>query len=163
MSAATAARGFPGDDDYEEGTDYPAGADTTDYGEADELLGATIPSASFPEKGTTVEGIITHVGTASVRNPEGEVQRWDDGRIKRQVVLTLDTDERDNTDDDGRRRLFVKGGMVRPFREAIGKAKVSGPRVGGHVVVTYYDDGERTSRAKTPPKLYSIGYTPPVG
>lgn len=161
----TAARGFPGDDDYEEGTDYPVGADTRDYTEADALLGPSIPAASFPEIGTTVEGTVLDVGTQTQRDPDGNVQTWPDGSVRRQVVLTIQTDQKGvlSADDDGRRRLFVKGStMPRAFREALGKAGVHGPRPGGHVVVTYYDDGVPVRKGLNPPKQFSVGYTKPT-
>lgn len=74
------ARGFPGDDDYEEGDNYE---------ELDGMLGAAVPSVKFPEIGTTVEGVILDLTTSVQRKPDGTTLLWDDGTPRKQAVLTL--------------------------------------------------------------------------
>lgn len=146
------ARGFPGDEDYVEGDNYD---------ELDGLLGTSVPSVRFPEVGTTVEGTILDMTTATQRNPQGVVQTWDDGSPRKQAILTLQTDEHVDEEDDGRRRLFVKGAtMPKAFREAVRAARVPGPRPGGRVRVTYASDGEARS-GLNPPKVFEVSYTPP--
>jgi hypothetical protein len=151
----TKAQGFPGDPDYVEGDNYE---------DADSLLGAPIPSASFPEIGTTVRGTILAVDTSEQRDPDGTARTFQNGQVRRQVILTLQTPDPDpeDDDDDGRRRLFVKGMMTKAFREAMKAAKVPGPRPGGHVTVTYDSDGEVATKGLNPPKLFTVAYEAPA-
>lgn len=149
----TNAQGFPGDPDYVEGDNYQ---------DADSLLGATIPSVSFPEIGTSVEGVIEAVDTAQQTSMDGEPLTFPDGSPRRQVILTLATKLRDDDDDDGRRRLFVKSGLTKAFRDAMKRAKAPGPRVGGTVTVEYVSDEKPTAKGLNPAKVYTVDYTPPA-
>ena len=135
--------------------------DPQGYDDADSLLGAPIPSVTFPEIGTKVEGVILDVDTADQRDLDGNVRTFENGQVRRQVILTLQTKERAHDDDDGRRRLFVKGQMTKAFREAIKKANAPGPRPGGNVTVTYTEDGEARGKGYNAPKVYAVKYTKP--
>lgn len=149
MSNATQARephGFPGDDDYDEGA----------YADADALLGALAPAVSWPEIGTTVVGTVLDVVVTDQRDPDGTVRTFDNGDVRRQVVLTLATNDKVDDDDDGERRLFVKGMMPKAFREAAKKAKVRAVRPGDVVTVTYTADGEAKGKGLNPPKLFTV-------
>src|SRR5579872_2818934 len=108
----------------------------------DDLLGAPPPTCTFPEIGTTYTGVILDMGRSVQRDLKGEVRTFDDGTPRPQAVLTLGTDLRDDDDDDGLRRLFVKGAMTKAFREASKALRPRGPRVGDTVTVTYTGDGE---------------------
>jgi hypothetical protein len=129
----------------------------------DLLMGGGAPSAKFPVVGTTVVGTITEQPEVQqVRDfSTGEPQFWNDGKPKQQIVVTLGTQERDPqiNDDDGTRRIFVKGGMVKAVREAVKRSGAKGLEVGGRLEVTYTGDGERKGNLNAP-KLYSASYTP---
>lgn len=133
-----------------------------DFDDADSLLGRAIPSCSWPKVGTCYEGVIVDIATGEQRDPDGATRRFKSGDVRRQVILTIQTTLSDNADDDGRRRLFVKGFMVKPFREAIAKAKAPGPRPGGRVKVTYTGDGEKTNPSLSAPKQFSVTYKAPA-
>src|SRR5208282_6648247 len=115
--------GFEGEDNYRAG----------DYGNADAMLGPSIPAVSFADKGAKVTGVIVDISDPIPQTePDGTLRTWDDGRARTQVVITLETTEATDDDDDGLRRLFVKGGgMVKAFRSEMRRAKVKGPRIGG--------------------------------
>jgi hypothetical protein len=131
------------------------------YADADSLLGASIPAVTWPEIGAGVTGTITNVDTSDQRDLDGNVKKFDNGDVRRQVILTLQTTMKESPDDDGRRRLFVKGSMVKSFREAIAKAKAPGPRMGGKVSVVYSADGEVKGKGLNPPKLFTVEYQAP--
>lgn len=50
---------------------------------------------------------------------DGSLLTWDDGSPRLMTVVTLQTDLRDDDDDDGQRNLYLKGG--RNFEAAEGK------------------------------------------
>jgi hypothetical protein len=131
------------------------------YADADSLLGAAIPAVTWPEIGAGVTGTILAVDTSTQTDPDGNVKTFANGDVRRQVILTLQTTSKEGPGDDGRRRLFVKGSMVKSFREAIAAAKAPGPRIGGSVTVVYSSDGKVTGRGLNPPKLFTVEYKAP--
>ncbi|KAB2384734.1 hypothetical protein [Actinomadura montaniterrae] len=132
---------------------------------ADEfLMQGGVASAKFPVIGTTVTGTIA-------REPEvrdqtdfdtGKVKTWDDGTPRRQLMVVLQTAERDpaNPDDDGERAVYVKGQMKTAVRDAVRKAGAPGLKVGGTLTVQYIADGQATRG--NPPKQYAASYVPPA-
>jgi len=144
--------GFPGDDDY----------DDKGYADADSLLGAPVVSATFPEIGASVGGTILDVTTGDQRDPDGKVRTFENGDVRRQVIVTLQTEDKEADDDDGRRRLFIKGGMMLSVRRALREIKAPGLRPGGVLAVTYTGDGEQKQKGMNPPKLFAVEYTPPA-
>lgn len=137
--------------------------ETNPFEEADQLLGPSIPAASFPTIGTKLAGTITEVNVQNQRDPEtGKVETWDDGSIRRQTVLTVQC-EPEGKDDDGKRRLYIKGpSMPAGFRDAMKKAGVPGPRPGGKVSVEYVSDGTAARKGLNPPKNFTVAYEPPA-
>lgn len=132
----------------------------------DFLFGGTTPSASFD--GTPP---IKHVGrvraTKKVQQrtfKTKEPEFWPNGDPKMQLVVTIETDERDPSidDDDGVRNLYIKGkAMTEAVRDAV---KASGYRggslIGGTLGLAYVADGPRESGLNAP-KLYKAKFEPP--
>lgn len=131
------------------------------------LAGGGPASAKFPNVGDGVEGTIkTEPTVEQQRHIEtGEPLTWKDGNPRMQMVLTLATDQRDpaDEDDDGTRRLFVKGNLRKAIQEAVTKAGRKQLDVGGKLAVAYVGDGEKTNPAFSAPKIYKAVYTPPNG
>lgn len=131
---------------------------------ADDLLmgGGGPPSAKFPVLGYENAGRI--VGKPTVEQQRDydndEPLYWADGKPRWQVVVTLATGERDPeiSDDDGVRRLFIKGQMKTAVQAALKTAKADGLEDGGHLTVTYTADGEQKNPKKHPPKQYTARY-----
>jgi hypothetical protein len=144
--------GFPDEDDYAPG----------DWKDTDDLLGPAIPSVTWPEIGAHVSGYVESTIVTPQTTPEGEVKKFANGDVMRQVVITLQTAESVNEDDDGQRRLFVKGAMVKAMREELRRARVMGIRPGGHLTVIYKADGEVKTKGYNPAKLFDVKYTPPT-
>lgn len=131
---------------------------------ADDFLmgGGGAPSAKFPTPGTIVGGRITEKPTVEQQRDikTGEKKFWNDGNLMMQLVVTVQTDERDPQveEDDGRRRLFVKGQLKNAIADAVRTAGARGLEVGGTLTVTYTHDGLATQRGFNPPKQYAATY-----
>ncbi|MFB7368015.1 hypothetical protein [Streptomyces hydrogenans] len=132
---------------------------------ADDFLmgGGGAPTAKFPVPGTTVSGRITQKPTVEQQRDikTGDAKFWSDGNPMMQLVVTVQTDLRDPTidEDDGRRRLFVKGVMKNAIADAVRNAGARGLEVGGTLAVTYTHDGVAKERGMSPPKQYTATYT----
>jgi hypothetical protein len=129
------------------------------------LMGGGVPSAKFDGIGVTVTGVIDDI-TASQQTDftTGEPKTWPNGDPMMQVVVTLATDQRDPdiSDDDGLRKVYVKGkSLTNAVRDAVRRAGAKGLEVGGTLTVTYTGDGVSERRGINPPKLYAAEYAKP--
>ena len=92
--------------------------------------------------GTTYTGIITDVTMRQSRKYEStELDAWDDGTPKLQVVLTLATEYRDQAqqDDDGTRMISINlwSGQKKALVAACKAAGVTEPQVGQRFTATH--------------------------
>lgn len=132
---------------------------------ADNFLmgGGGAPSAKFPAIGTSYSGRITEKPDVQQQRDfnSGEPKFWKDGNPMMQLVVTIQTEHRDPevADDDGRRRLFVKGQLKQAVADAVRRSGGRGLEVGGTLTVTYTHDGERQGNYN-PPKQYKAEYVP---
>lgn len=124
-------------------------------------MAPVIPAAKFPDIGTSVTGAVVSAAIGQQTDIDGDVRTFESGEVRQQLIVTVQTDEAENDDDDGLRRIFVKGFMVKPFRNEMKRTKVKGVRPGGILTVTYVGDGEVTKKGYTAPKLFNVAYEPP--
>lgn len=93
---------------------------------------------------------------------------WDDGRPRMQLVITLQTAERDSDDDTGLRSIYAKGGRYeiaegegQSMRDAIAQAvKDAGATSidpGDELAVGFTGRG-KAKRGYTAPKLYAASF-----
>lgn len=133
---------------------------TTDVN--DFLMGAGGRSASFKDIKAMVWGEVIH---SEVRQQtdfdSGEPMFWSDGKPRLQLVISLQTEEREDEEDDGVRKVYAKGNMLKAIRTAISKAGARGIENGGKLVVQYVGDGPKPARG-FPPKIYGAKYEAPV-
>jgi hypothetical protein len=92
--------------------------------------------------GTSYTGVITDVAMRQARKFEStDLDFWDDGTAKMQVVLTLATQYRDasNPEDDGSRQLSINlwSGQKKALVAACKAAGVSEPEVGQTFTATH--------------------------
>lgn len=134
----------------------------------DLLMGGGVKSAKFPDQqyGTTVAGPI-------VRSPEvrqqtnfddGKPLFFDDGSPRMQIVVQVQTDQRDpaDPDDDGIRAFYIKTKMQAAVRDAVKRSGAKGIDVGGVLAITYTgDEPPPPGKRGKPSKVYSATYTPP--
>lgn len=131
---------------------------------ADDFLmgGGGATSAKFPTPGTVLSGRITERPTVEQQRDikDGSKKFWSDGNPMMQLVVTVQTNERDPQDeeDDGRRRLFVKGQLKNAIADAVRTSGARGLEVDGTLTVTYTHDGTATQRGFSPPKQYTAQY-----
>ena len=128
----------------------------------DFIMGGGAKTASFPTVGATIEGTITdqkmQQETAYLTN---EPLTWDDGNPRMQPVFTLDTDDRDDAEDDGVRKLYCNWRQKAAIRDAVKEAGADRLEIGGKLTVQYYADGD-AEKGLNPPKLYRAKYEPPA-
>lgn len=128
------------------------------------LMGGGAASAKFKEYGDTVTGTIAEAPEVSQRTDpkDGSPQFWKSGDPMMQLIVTLQTTLRDDADDDGKRRIYVKGkSLTEAVREAVKKTGARGLEIGGTLTVTYVADGPQPNKALDPPKLYTATYSRP--
>lgn len=128
------------------------------------LMGGGVKSAKFANIGDGISGTISEYPEVRQQTDlkTGKLKTWDDGRPKMQLVVTLQTTLRDDAEDDGLRRIYVKGkSLTDVVRDAVRKAGAQGLEVGGQLRVQYVGDGEAANRSLDPPKLYAAEYARP--
>jgi hypothetical protein len=129
------------------------------------LMGTGIPSVKFERKGQIVKGKIHSVELQQQRDfKTRELLTWDDGKPMMQIVVTLQTDERnpENPNDDGMRRLFVRRQMQQAVRTAVVQAGATGLEPGGTLAVQWFDEEPPETVGMSPKKLYQAQYVPPA-
>lgn len=133
------------------------------YNEVNKLLQGGAPALKFPTFGTTAMGTIINAEVSAQTDLQRNVRTFKDGNVMQQVVLTLQTEERDpaNANDDGVRRLFVKGHMLVALRQALAAKKVE-LEDGGTVVVRYVSDKPSETVGFKPAKQFEVAYEPPA-
>lgn len=146
-------------------TDY-ATPNATDF-----LLGGGGASAKFDHPGDTVTGTITHSEvTAQTDIQSGQPLKWDDGSTRMQLVVSLQTDQRDpsNPDDDGVRKVYVKGSkkvgsksLHDAVASAVRNAGAKGLEPGGTLTVTHTGTEPAKTRGFNDRKLYEATYAAP--
>lgn len=125
--------------------------------------GGGAPTAKFPTPGTVVGGRIIEPPSIEQQRDikTGEHKTWSNGDPMMQLVVTVQTDQRDPAieDDDGKRRIFVKGVMKNAVADAVRVTGAKGLEVGGQLWVKYTHDGVAKERGMSPPKQYDAKYT----
>lgn len=143
-----------------------------DYGDDDELqpaadsmadlLGALPPAFPFPEIGDTCAGTVLDMVRGTQRDMEGNARTFDNGDERKQVIAWVQTDEHDDDDDDGVRRLFIKGAMTKAFRTAAREARVRVVQIGDQIRVTYTHDAEPKKAGLSGAKQFTVEIIRPL-
>ncbi|MGH3965744.1 MAG: hypothetical protein ACRDRY_21245 [Pseudonocardiaceae bacterium] len=131
--------------------------------ELDRFFGGGGRALKFPTKGTSHTLHITGEPEVAQQTDfdTGEPMFWPDGRPKNQVIVPgTVTQGLEGPDDDGNRRLYIKGYMQNAVSAALKAVGAKVPEAGGVLTVTYSQDGQKQGR-RQPPKLYTATYTPP--
>lgn len=121
----------------------------------DAFLAGGGKTAKFETIGTSYEGTVASAEIRQATNFDtGQPDFWPDGNPKQQIVISLETAERTDADDDGVRSVYIKGwGDQRKALQAASKAAGGSPAPGDHFKVTYVGDGEKPQRGFAP-KIY---------
>lgn len=134
------------------------------YGHVDDFFGGGVPAISFDDRKGYVRGTPKGGRILAIRPKQQQTEyktnkpaTWDNGDPKYTLPIELQTSERNSQDphDDGRRTLWVSGGVERAIREEL-KTKRAKLRPGGDLFVAWVagegQDGD--------PKQYRALYTP---
>lgn len=104
----------------------------------------------------------------------GEIERWnpkpgqEEGDPKMQIVVTLQTDERLDDDDDGKRRIYLKGRKTdlndrtaEALAAALAGTDVDDFEIGAELYVTRLGKGQSSTPGGPKPWLHKVEYTRP--
>ncbi len=124
------------------------------------LMGGGAKSAKFDQLNVPVVGTIVEEPKVQQmkKYQSEEMDFWPSGDPKMQIIVTVQTDQREDDDDDGRRILFIPPRMMPPVRDAIAKTGAKGLAVGGRIAVSWVSG---TGQGKGNPKVYAAEYQPP--
>ena len=129
----------------------------------DLLMSGGVKACKFDNLGDTNIGTIVDEAKAvqMTKYQSDELDFWPSGDPKMQVVVTIQTDQRDpsNALDDGRRRLHIPPRMMQPVREAILRAGAKGLAIGGRIAVRWVSG---TGQGEGNPKVYAAEYQAPA-
>lgn len=130
------------------------------------LMGSGAPAAKFDHIGASISGVVAREPEAKPQTDfrTGTPEVWPDGSAKMQILIQLQTSERDPSrpNDDGTRTVYVKGKyLTDAIRQAVRQAGADGVHTGGILTVTYTQDGP-AKPGLSAPKLYAAQYTPPA-
>ena len=140
--------------------------------EVENFLNSGGKAAKFEEIGDRVAGKITDARVVDQTDMEsGEVLTWKDGSPRKQLVVSIQTEDVSD-DDDGIRNVYAKGGnyevadgkgtsMKSAIAEAVKAAGVKTLETGGKLQIAFTGLGKKTNRAYSAPKLYTARYEPP--
>jgi hypothetical protein len=131
------------------------------------LSGGGAPAAKFETPGTRIGGRI--VNDPEVRQQTDfqtrEPLTWPSGDPKMQLIVDVQTGLRDPDidDDDGVRRLYIKGkNLTNAVRDALRVVGAKNIERDGDLYVTYTKDGVPAARGISAPKEYTAEYTKPA-
>jgi hypothetical protein len=128
------------------------------------LMAAGTKSFKFAPIGAIAKGTIESIEIQQQRSiDDGALLFWDDAKTqpKKQVRIVLQTEDRDDGDDDGRRAIYVKGQMQNAVRDAVIAAGADKLEEGGTLAVQYVSDGEPPKKGMNAPKQYKAQYKQP--
>lgn len=125
-----------------------------------------VPAAKFPSIGTVVRGVVLAQEVSQVRDFETQQPAtWPDGNPKMQLVVTVQTDERDPDidGDDGRRRVFAPkpSGMLTAIADALTKSGTKPSQMaGGTLAVKFESEKPHEKRGYNAIKQYRAQFQP---
>ena len=132
-----------------------------------DLLSESLSNKAFFNKdsviGDTVTGDILDSEVRQSRDfDDNKLEFWDDGSPRLQLVVNVQTDIRDDEDDEGIRSIYIKwhGASRKALLTAVKESGLSDLIPGSRFTASYTGVGEQTDRKKSPPKLYAYGLAP---
>lgn len=127
-------------------------------------------SFPFDTIGDAVTGTILDVEELQESDfDSGAPKFWPDGKPIMQHRVTLQTELRDDGDDDGQRSVYLRGSRKPESKSTLSavlqavKATTGGSALdkGGVLTLTYVGDGVPSQRGRNAPKWYEATYRPP--
>lgn len=110
-----------------------------------------------PRGGKVIDKKITN----QTKMGTNEVITWGDGSPRKQMELTLQTAERADPQDDGQRRLFIKGDLPRASREAMKPYGAHDVEIGAWFYAAWVDEKPVKQSGWNAQKIFKVVYAPP--
>jgi len=127
------------------------------------LMGSGIKSIKWKDHqiGHTVIGTICEPPKVEQmkKYQSDELDFWPSGDPKMQIIVTLQTELRDDGEDDGRRRLYIEPRMMSPVRDAVKAAGAKGLEVGGQLAIRWISG---TGQGEGNARQFAAEYAAPV-
>lgn len=119
-------------------------------------------AANGYQRGTFRGGVVkSKVVSNQTKIGTGELLTYNDGSPRKQLIITVQTAERSDATDDGERRLFLKGDMVRAARTAFKAAGAADVEVGAWLYLAWVNDKPAKQAGFSAQKLYEALYARP--
>jgi len=127
------------------------------------LMGSGIKSIKWKDHqiGHTVIGTICEPPKVEQmkKYQSDELDFWPSGDPKMQIIVTLQTELRDDGEDDGRRRLYIEPRMMTCVRNAVKAAGAKGLEVGGRLAIRWISG---TGQGEGNARQFAAEYAAPV-
>jgi hypothetical protein len=127
------------------------------------------PDGTYQDKppSTSVTGIVDATGIREEDQTDIKTKlplTWSDGKTKKQIVIPLQTQFRDDGDDDGRRMVRVKqsSNLQAAIRDAVKAAGASSLEDGGTLTLTFTGTRPNPQPGFNPIKVFSAQYVRPT-
>lgn len=142
--------------------------------EANLFLSGGAPGQKFPEVGAKFSGTLISWEMADQTDLDtGEIKTWPDGKPRKQLIMTIQGEPTGYTlewngrgfdrkmlaDDDGIRRLFVKGQMQSALGKAMRNAKGS-VEAGAYIEIVRTADIDPSKKGYSPTQTFNAKWTP---
>lgn len=124
----------------------------------DMLEGGGPPAVKLEKVGDSIVGTVVDAVVRQEREPNGKPKYYDDGNERKEIVITMATDERDDDveDDDGTRRWFCRGISIKRLREARQNADGLKIEPGVKVAIVRVDDIAPKVKGHSPTFDYDV-------
>lgn len=137
--------------------------------------GGGVPAVKFGERntygqfipapiGTSYTGtLVANLGSSQITNYETkEAEFWPNGDPKMQILADIQTDARDDEDDDGIRRIYFKGQMRTALEQEIREKKTGRFGVGTRITVTLVDLKAPKTVGYNPQNIFRVDLGPEI-
>jgi hypothetical protein len=129
------------------------------------LFDSSSKGVKFDVVGASIQGTVKAAPRERQQTKYGtqEPDFWPNGDPKMQILVDLQTDRREDPNDDGERTLYVASkNMKKAIGEAIRAAQATDIMPGGTLTVTYVGNDPASKNPQNPAKLYQAQYTAPT-
>lgn len=162
--------GLAPDHDAEASHSEKADIMTTTPSVADFLNGAGGgKSLKFPEVGTVGEGTIISADVRQARDIDGNAKTWENGDPVNELQIKVQTEQRDDDEDDGVRTWYCSGGKgeaddgkglsaIEAVKAALADAKLKEIPLGGTIKVRFSGTRKPSKRGFNPAKRYQVKF-----
>ncbi|OBF65963.1 hypothetical protein A9X06_07440 [Mycobacterium sp. 852002-51759_SCH5129042] len=112
------------------------------------------------QPGATVTGLVVSQELTTQQDPKTGKPKMRQGKPIPLLEVVILTDRKTDPDDDGARKLFVRGNLQKAIKAAIIAAGDDDLRTGARLTIQYTGTGQAFSADYAPPKLYRAKYEP---